>query len=52
MPQVGFERMIPVFEQVKTVHALDHAATVVGEVVTRETNYPYGTNTKNTNFPI
>jgi hypothetical protein len=26
----GFEPMIPVFERTKTVHALDHAATVIG----------------------
>jgi hypothetical protein len=32
MPCVGFEPMIPVFEQVKTVHALDHVATVIGGV--------------------
>jgi hypothetical protein len=30
MPRVGFEPMIPAFERVKTCHALDHAATVVG----------------------
>jgi hypothetical protein len=30
MPQVGFETTIPVFEQAKTVHALDRAATVIG----------------------
>jgi hypothetical protein len=30
MPQVGFEPMIPVFEQAKTVHALDRATTVTG----------------------
>jgi hypothetical protein len=30
MPQVGFEPMIPVFEQAKTVHALDCVATVIG----------------------
>jgi hypothetical protein len=29
MPQMGFESMIPVFEQVKTVHALDCVATVI-----------------------
>jgi hypothetical protein len=29
MHQVGFEPMILVFERVKTVHALDHAATVI-----------------------
>jgi hypothetical protein len=27
MPQVGIEPTIPVFEQVKTVHALDRAST-------------------------
>jgi hypothetical protein len=31
MPQVGFEPTIPVFEWVKTVHALDRAATVIGQ---------------------
>jgi hypothetical protein len=30
MPQVGFEPTIPVFEQAKTVHALDRAAAVIG----------------------
>jgi hypothetical protein len=30
MPRVGFEPMIPVFERVKTVHALDGAATAIG----------------------
>jgi hypothetical protein len=30
MPSVGFEPTITVFEWVKTVHALDHAATVIG----------------------
>jgi hypothetical protein len=30
MPRVGFEPTIPVFEREKTVHALDHAATVIG----------------------
>jgi hypothetical protein len=29
MPQVGFERTIPVFELAKAVHALDSAATVL-----------------------
>jgi hypothetical protein len=32
MPRVGFEPMIQVFERVKTVHALDRAATVIGIV--------------------
>jgi hypothetical protein len=30
MPWVGFKLMIPVFERVKTVHALENAATVIG----------------------
>jgi hypothetical protein len=30
MPEVGFEPTIPVFEQAKTVHALDRAVTVIG----------------------
>jgi hypothetical protein len=30
MPWVGFESTIPVFERVKTGHALDRAATVIG----------------------
>jgi hypothetical protein len=30
MPQVGFERKIPVHERAKTVHALDRAPTVIG----------------------
>jgi hypothetical protein len=29
MPGMGFELTIPVFEQAKTVHALDRAATVI-----------------------
>jgi hypothetical protein len=29
--QVGFE-LTPVFQQVKTVHALDHTATVIGSI--------------------
>jgi hypothetical protein len=35
MPQMGFELTIPVFERAKTVHALDCAATVIGD------NYNY-----------
>jgi hypothetical protein len=31
MSQLGFEPTIPVFERTKTVHALDRAATVIGE---------------------
>jgi hypothetical protein len=30
MPRVGLEPTIPVFERAKTVHALGHAATVIG----------------------
>jgi hypothetical protein len=30
MPWVGFEPMIPVFEQAKAAHVLDRAATVSG----------------------
>jgi hypothetical protein len=30
MPWVGFEPTTPVFEREKTVHALDHVATVIG----------------------
>jgi muramoyltetrapeptide carboxypeptidase LdcA involved in peptidoglycan recycling len=50
MPRVGFERTIPVFEQAKTVHALDRAGTVIGarytlngkkETNTLEENYTY-----------
>jgi hypothetical protein len=33
MPRVGFETTIPVFEQVKTVHALERVATVMGSVL-------------------
>jgi hypothetical protein len=31
MPQEGFESTAPVFERTKTVHALDRAATLIGE---------------------
>jgi hypothetical protein len=30
MPSVGFEPPTPAFEQAKTVHALDRAATMIG----------------------
>jgi hypothetical protein len=30
MPRVGYEPMIPAFERAKTFHALDRAATVIG----------------------
>jgi hypothetical protein len=33
MPQVKFEPTIPVFEQSKTVHTLDCAAIVTGQIV-------------------
>jgi hypothetical protein len=36
MPRVGFEPTIPVFEQAKTVHAVDSAATVTGTPVGKE----------------
>jgi hypothetical protein len=29
MPRVGFEPMIPAFERVKAVHALDRVTTVI-----------------------
>jgi hypothetical protein len=32
MLRVGFEPTIPVLERAKTVHALDLAATVIGEL--------------------
>jgi hypothetical protein len=32
-PQVGFEPTTPVFERVKTVHALDLAVTVIGSYI-------------------
>jgi hypothetical protein len=31
MPQVGFQPTIPVVVRAKTVHALDHAATVINK---------------------
>jgi hypothetical protein len=33
MPRVGFESTIPAFERAKTVHALDRAATVIGQTL-------------------
>jgi hypothetical protein len=33
MPWVGFEPTIPAFEQAKTVHALDIADTVIGQLI-------------------
>jgi hypothetical protein len=32
MPQVWLEPMFPVFETEKTIHALDRAATVIGNI--------------------
>jgi hypothetical protein len=29
---MGFEAAIPVFKRAKTVHAADHAATVIGNI--------------------
>jgi hypothetical protein len=34
MPRVGFDPTTPVFKRAKTVHALEHAATVIGRYVT------------------
>jgi hypothetical protein len=34
MPQVGFKPTTPVFEQTKTVHTLDRAATLIGSSFT------------------
>jgi hypothetical protein len=33
MHRVGFEPMIPVCERTKTVHTLDRAATVIGQLI-------------------
>jgi hypothetical protein len=42
MPQVEVEPTIPVFEQAKTFHALDRAATVIGCLIqpTEKKIYP------------
>jgi hypothetical protein len=37
MPRVGFGPTIPAFERAKTFHALDRAATVIGETRLQET---------------
>jgi hypothetical protein len=45
MPQVRFETTIPAFEQTKTVHALDRAATVIGRrnlYILKISIYTYG----------
>jgi hypothetical protein len=39
MPQAGFGPTIPVCERAKTVHALDHASTVIGYENTSEFFY-------------
>jgi hypothetical protein len=39
MPQEGFETRIPVFERANTVHALDRAATVIGQRLTDYTEF-------------
>jgi hypothetical protein len=38
IPQVGSEPTIPVFERVKTFHALDRAATVISAIDTISEN--------------
>jgi hypothetical protein len=40
MPRVGFEPMIPVFEQAKTVYELDHAAIVISDPCNWNTTSP------------
>jgi hypothetical protein len=37
MPQEGFERTIPALERAKTVHALDSAVAVIGEMLLHNT---------------
>jgi hypothetical protein len=44
MPGVGFEFMTPVFERANTVHALDHAATVIGHYQTTRRLIPENSN--------
>jgi hypothetical protein len=39
MPEVEFNNMIPVFERVKTVYALDRAAAVMGSFTSTEKCY-------------
>lgn len=38
-PRVGLEPIIPVFEQTMTFHALDSAATAIGDFCSRLFNY-------------
>jgi hypothetical protein len=40
MPWVGFEPKIPVLEQAKIFHALDRAATVIGDSQTKQRLFP------------
>jgi hypothetical protein len=42
MPWEGFEHTIPVFERAKTFHALDRAATVIGQNTNNEHNLLLG----------
>jgi hypothetical protein len=39
MLRVGFEPMVPVFERAKTVHALDRAATAIGDIRVRNDTF-------------
>jgi hypothetical protein len=39
MPWVGFETTIPVFEQARTVHVLDLAATMIGAYLNTVYNF-------------
>jgi hypothetical protein len=39
MCREGFETMIPVFERAKKVHALDHAATLIGWDIVYRSEY-------------
>jgi hypothetical protein len=42
MPRVGFEPTIPVFQRVKTFHALDRAAPVIDSVQVFQLKLTYG----------
>jgi hypothetical protein len=39
MPRVGYEPKIPVFERMRTVHAYDRAATVIGLILPSSLNF-------------
>jgi hypothetical protein len=43
MHQVGSNPMIPVFEQAKTVHALDSVATEIGKFILRPAYWKFFT---------